>query len=152
MHFRQVRPFDQSWAYDGEQFFSQGRPASASEYVAALRRESKSIRDFADIVESGEWQDRMWRHDRPYREPDESRFADDEVSLGESRDSIDARLGTARTLDEAEWLQYFQDFGQTPEQHVVSWSRGRHELICILENDKVVATSIVNRDEDRSAT
>lgn len=150
--FRQVRPFDQSWAYDGKQFFSQGRPVETADYVAALRREGKSIQEFAAIVENGQWQDTMWRYDRPYREPDESRFADDEVTLGESRKSIDAKLGTGRTLDKAEWLQYFQDFGQTPQQDVVSWSRGRHELICILENGEVVATSIVNRDEPRNAT
>jgi hypothetical protein len=146
IHFRQIEPFDSEFAYDGAQFFYRGQPMPVQEYVTHLYQSAEFTRDFAALVKKGGWQINMHEMERPYREPDETRFLNSDAKLGESRKTIERRFGTGHVIPAAKWHKYFENLEYEPGYEVLSWHRGRHEMVCILENSIITGVSFLNRD------
>ena len=141
-HFRQVEPFDYEIAHDGNIFYSRGKPYPVDEYVSFLRQYADSSQSFAKIVEDGSWQKNIYSRERPYREPDETRIELEDIRLGWGRKKVDAKFGIGRDMPQAEWNDYFEDLEPEPGREVVTWTRGCHKLVCVLDNDHVIYISV----------
>lgn len=167
-HFRQMKPFDAEFAYDGSALFYRGEPTTVDYYVECLRGRVKCDGRFADLVESGDWQRNDHEAEWPYRAPDEVLQAYKTIALGYSTAEVLKLLGPGEVVAREHWDFFFPpldklirpgfveaggtapwsgDNSRTPAGcQVWRWNHPEQVLACSFLEDKVVAKIILDSD------
>lgn len=152
--FEPVRKLEAEYAYDGKQFFYRHEPCEAADVVASLRKTAHFTAAAADSIASGSMQESHFALSRAYRTPDESEFKPSDLSIGETRKSMEKRYGPGRDLPITQFAKWFEDeFDDEGDRRyddgdfLVHWVRGRHEMVVWFQNDGLRGFQIRNVEQ-----